>query len=337
MTKAKKLPSGNWRCQVYSYTDTDNKRHYKSITAPTKKEAEYLASKWALNKKDKEVSTDTVRGCLWGYLGAKKGILSESTLLNYKKYIPRYPQWLMDTKLNALTDEDIDKFIREQIVKYSPKTVKNRYSLLSAALKYAKYDIGEHKLPAIAPKEYYVPTDAEVKRLLQYTKENDQELYFACLLAAYGCMRRGEVCGLCAEDIKGTTVHIRTSRVRGEDGLYIDKSTKTASSDRYVDLPQSVIDLLPKEGRIIDATPHWLTVRFSRVHDRLGFNENFTFHSLRHYAASMMHAIGVPDQYIQKRGGWSTPHTLQQIYRNTMDDYEKKFSDLTNAHLSNLI
>ena len=53
MAKAKKLKSGNWRCLVYDYTDENGKRHYESFTAETKKEAEYLAAEFALNKKRK--------------------------------------------------------------------------------------------------------------------------------------------------------------------------------------------------------------------------------------------------------------------------------------------
>ena len=40
MAKAKKLPSGTWRC-IASFTDEDGKYKQKSFTAPTKKEAEY--------------------------------------------------------------------------------------------------------------------------------------------------------------------------------------------------------------------------------------------------------------------------------------------------------
>ena len=37
------LPSGNFRVLALDYTDPDGKRHYKSFTAPTKKEARMLA------------------------------------------------------------------------------------------------------------------------------------------------------------------------------------------------------------------------------------------------------------------------------------------------------
>lgn len=52
MATAKKLPSGSWRCLVYGYTDSNNKRHYKSFTANTKKEAERLAANYAVDKQE---------------------------------------------------------------------------------------------------------------------------------------------------------------------------------------------------------------------------------------------------------------------------------------------
>ena len=49
--KAKKLPSGRWRCQVYLGKDKNGKNIYKSVTADTRKEAEYLAAEMQLTKK----------------------------------------------------------------------------------------------------------------------------------------------------------------------------------------------------------------------------------------------------------------------------------------------
>lgn len=43
MAKAKKLKSGNYRVLVPDYKDENGKWHYKSFTAKTKKEAEYMA------------------------------------------------------------------------------------------------------------------------------------------------------------------------------------------------------------------------------------------------------------------------------------------------------
>lgn len=62
----------------------------------------------------------------------------------------------------------------------------------------------------------------------------------------------------------------------------------------------------------------------------------FRFHDLRHYAASIMHAIGVPDQYIMQRGGWGSDRTLKAIYRGTIEEYTQKYTDITLSHFDNM-
>ena len=49
----------------------------------------------------------------------------------------------------------------------------------------------------------------------------------------------------------------------------------------------------------------------------------FRFHDLRRYSASIMHAIGDPDQYIMERGGWKSDKVLKQVYRGTLNEYQK--------------
>ncbi|MCB7523198.1 tyrosine-type recombinase/integrase [[Clostridium] hylemonae] len=51
---------------------------------------------------------------------------------------------------------------------------------------------------------------------------------------------------------------------------------------------------------------------------------HFRFHDLRHYSASIQHALGIPDAYIMERGGWETDGTLKSIYRHTLKDKKKK-------------
>lgn len=72
-------------------------------------------------------------------------------------------------------------------------------------------------------------------------------------------------------------------------------------------------------------------MRFKRALSKIGLPD-FRFHDLRHYTASVMHAIGIPDQYIMGRGGWSSDGTLKRIYRNEIDDYSKKFTAKTLDH-----
>ncbi len=51
MPKATKQPSGNWKVRAYDYTDSEGKKHMRSFTASTKKEAEYMAAQFYVDKK----------------------------------------------------------------------------------------------------------------------------------------------------------------------------------------------------------------------------------------------------------------------------------------------
>ena len=64
---------------------------------------------------------------------------------------------------------------------------------------------------------------------------------------------------------------------------------------------------------------------------------SFRFHDLRHYSASIMHAIGVPDVYIMERGGWKSDHVMKRIYRNSIDDEKRRQTKLINGYFSGLV
>lgn len=53
----------------------------------------------------------------------------------------------------------------------------------------------------------------------------------------------------------------------------------------------------------------------------------FSFHKLRHYFASELHAQGLPDKEIARIGGWETLDTLHNIYQHSMRDKQKEFDD----------
>ena len=68
----------------------------------------------------------------------------------------------------------------------------------------------------------------------------------------------------------------------------------------------------------------------------LWIRNDFRFHDLRHYCASIQHALGVPDAYIMSRGGWNSDAVLKQIYRHALDDRAKSENDKINSHFSKL-
>lgn len=55
------------------------------------------------------------------------------------------------------------------------------------------------------------------------------------------------------------------------------------------------------------------------------------FHDLRHYCASLMLALGVPDLYAMERMGHSPTHMLKSVYQHTMKDKQDEVAISINA------
>lgn len=132
-------------------------------------------------------------------------------------------------------------------------------------------------------------------------------------------MRRGEIVGASIDDLDGNTLHVHRCVVVGANNKEVIKEyPKTYESDRYIVLPPEVADKIRAQGYIYNGTLHSITDAFPRLLDKLGI-ERFRFHDLRHAFVSIAHAAGLPDAYIQARGGWSTPYTMNHVYKHTLD------------------
>ena len=140
MAKAKKLPSGSWRVQLYIGRDSAGKRKYKSFTAATKKEAEYQASKYALKRGSANEFTITVGEAMHRYIALKTGVLSPSTIRSYHAIKNMFPK-LESFNINNLTTAQVQLAVSELSVTYSPKTVRNAHGFLMSAVRMFAPDI----------------------------------------------------------------------------------------------------------------------------------------------------------------------------------------------------
>lgn len=350
MATAKKLSSGSWRCQVYSHTEeviqpdgsVKKKRIYKSFTCTTpgakgKRECERMAAEWASRKDTHNLSYEsmTFAQALDGYISTKSNVLSPTTYRDY-----RSKQKIAYKKLNSIKLCNIDSvivqaWINEYSQGHSPKTVRNAYGLLTAAITFYLPGFKIHpNLPMPRKPELYTPSDSDIKKLLNSIHGTDLEI--AVYLGAFCAMRLGEICALESSDIVGNTITINKSLALCEDGNYKVKSPKTLSSYRTVQAPDFVIQRLKGiRGRIIDKKPYNVTKALKRA---LKANNlpNFRFHDLRHYSASILHAIGIPDQYIMQYGGWKTDYVMKTVYRNVIDEEMKKINDKISNHFTEL-
>lgn len=328
MATAKKLPSGNWRVNLYIGLNPDGKRIYKSFTAPTKKEAEFMAVAYNIKRKEKARNI-TVGDAIDGYIESKKNILSPTTIAEYQQTRRNKLQRLMSIQLSKLTNIDIQQAINEDAKRLAPKSIRNAHGLLSAALKmYLPDFILRTTLPKKQPKIKDLPTPEEV---LQAVRGTDIEL--PVLLALWLGMRLSEVIGLRFSDISEDGI-ITISHVRvAVDGKIVEKSTtKTYESTRRIQAPSEIITMIQNvphqsdEEYVVKVYRGCIYKKFKRIVAENGL-KNMTFHDLRHLNASVMLALGVPDKYAMERGGWSSNNVLKSVYQHTFSTERKQVDD----------
>ena len=64
---------------------------------------------------------------------------------------------------------------------------------------------------------------------------------------------------------------------------------------------------------------------------------HFSLHKLRHYFASEMSALGVPEADILRMGGWETDHVMKSVYRHSMMEREEQAKREAAEKLRNVI
>lgn len=336
MATAKKLKSGSWRCLVYDCME-DRKRKYKSFTAPTKKEAEHKATQYLMEKDEKKKvksNENLFREELEKYIIAKEAVLSPSTIRGYRniqKMLSEKYSAFCSMKLSRISQDDVQAVISDLSKTKSPKTVRNYHGLISSVI--GPNLVLNTTMPQKVQPDLYVPSDGEIQALVNAVR--DTELEIPVLLGAFCMMRRGEICGLSMDDIRGNTIHVHHSLVLGTDKKWHLKAPKTETSDRYIEAPGFVTDRIRELGYITNLNPHSITIMFQRVLERNNII-HFRFHDLRHYSASIRHALGIPDAYIMADGGWRSDKVLKSVYRHAMNDRKKEMSDKANSHFSEL-
>lgn len=349
MAKAKKLPSGSWRCLVYSHMETvvrpdgttKEKRIYKSFTCDEpgpkgKRMCEQMAADWAANKEKKDNGSLTFGEALDNYIASRENILSPRTIREYKSVQRNHMKSLMDKSIDKITQEQIQSAINIECLNHSSKTVRNIHGIISSVMKIYRPDLAINTaLPQKQHVDLYIPTDSEVKQLIQSIEGTDLEI--PVLLAAFGPMRRGEICALEMSDISSNVVHVSKNMVKNENNEWVIKSPKSYAGDRYIDYPDFVAQKWEgMEGRLVSINPDQITNRFRRFLQKAGM-PHFRFHDLRHYSASIQHALGIPDSYIMQRGGWGNDGVLKSVYRHALKDKTDKMNQIANTHFSELM
>lgn len=143
MAKAKKLPSGSWRCQVYDYT---------------------------------------LKAAIENYCNLKSNALSPATIREYLRMKDSYFGELGDVHIKDINSERVQAWVNEFAINHSPKTVRNAYVLISTVMDAFARDIRLRvTLPQKVQSKLYVLSDSDIKALLAYLAENNKDYGDCCL------------------------------------------------------------------------------------------------------------------------------------------------------------
>lgn len=328
--KIEKLPSGSYRIRKMHKGKTFTLvLPYK----PTKTEIdELLAEKIKDLQNVGSSANKTFDSYARAYIESRTNVVSPATIRTYNIKLNQVSDNFKKLKLSNITQEDVQYEINTFAGTHAPKTAKTLHGFIASVLNEYRPSLALHtKLPTVKPNKEYEPKSKEIKAILNDAKETDYSIPFQ--LGVLG-LRRGEICALSLDDIKGNELTISKTVVYSDGGWVTKDTPKTETSNRTIIIPDSLVDEIQTKGYIFNGHPNALNKAIHRTQKKLGIQE-FKFHALRSYFASYAHTLGIPDKDIMAMGGWKTDEVMKRIYRKAMEEStHKSMQILSNKILS---
>lgn len=359
MAKAKKLPSGSWRVQVFDHFEPiinpDGtpvikngkpvlKRIYQSFTdddpsAQGRRRvelaaAQFKAEKQSSKKKKTARNTDmTLKEAANKYIDLCKALKrSPATIEDYNCVVRNGFPGLWDKMLKDINEEILQEAVSKEANRptnskkgktISAKRLLNEWGLVTAVL---------HKYTDIKTDGIQLPTPdkrmtelLDARTVMDMVKGTDIEL--PVLLAMWLSFSASEIRGLTkSKSINGEYITIRETviTVRGES-IRKDPAKNNTRKRRHK-IPKYIkqlIDQVPGDV-LVPLTDNALHHRWTRLQMRNGIKDPMTFHDLRHLSASVMALLRIPDKYAQERGGWKTDAVMKNVYMQTFPEARQK-------------
>lgn len=328
--KLEKLPSGSYRIR----------KTYKGTTytvvfdhKPTQKEiTQAMAAE--LDKEPVKKTKLTFETAAQQYIQSKSNIISPSTEREYLGTLKRLSDGFKQILISDICQNDIQLEINRLAATLSPKTVRNYHGFISSVLGVYKPNLKiSTTLPQKRKNEPYIPSDQDIKQILEHAKGTIFEI--PVLLGCYG-LRRSEICALTINDLDENILHINKAMVMDKDKNWIIKSTKTTASTRDVIISPNLADLIRKQGFVYRGHPNSISDYLTRLQNKHNM-EHFSLHKLRHYFASKMSALDIPEADIMAMGGWETDYVMKTVYRHSLEENKRKSQQIASDKLSEVI
>lgn len=331
-TKPVKLPSGNWRSVAILGRTPEGKQIRRSFTDASKRTAWQRACECEALHRDTRVTEDnqlTVGDAIDKLIELKAPVLSPSTIMGYKGIRRSFLQGIVHLRLCDLTSSIVQQEISREALTKSPKTVRNAYALLSSVLRQFHPTLHlDVRLPQKTKEEIQIPSLKHIETVIAAADERgDHELALAIILSAQLGLRRSEMCALTFADLQNGSVNVNKALVMDADHVWQIKPPKSAAGYRSVPFTAQVAsrlkDLCGAPGdRLMQSNPNAITHRFERLQKTLGL-QNYRFHDLRHYNASVMISLGIPTMYITRRLGHSSDEMVKRVYGHIIADKQE--------------
>lgn len=313
--KIEELPSGNYRVRKMIQG--------RSVTVTFDHKPTQAQIIKAMSGKMKEAPKQgCFLNCAESYIKSKSNVISPSTIKGYTSILKAIPEDFKRKEITRIEQIDIQRFINEYAADHSPKSVRNVHGFISAVLRQFRPEMNIYTtLPQKSVNERYTPSEDDIKRILDASKDNP--FYHIPFQLGIMGLRRSEICALTLDDINGNTLTINKALVVDVNNNWIIKQTKTAAGTREIYIPDSLVNEIRENGAIYDGYPNTLLLGLNNYQDKLGI-PRFRFHDLRHFFASYAHAQGMSDADIMASGGWKSDYTMKQIYRHEMNARESQ-------------
>jgi integrase len=265
--------------------------------------------------------------------------------------------YLGDLELSALTPRAIESMQSDLLRSgLASSTVRNAHTILSSAYKEAvRLGFTDHNpVASVAPpvrrqRRIIPPPVAVVQHLLRLTREEGHYLYPFLHLLVYTGMRRGEALALRWGNVnldQGYLTVVEAAVKTRTMGLMLTEP-KSHHSHRTIDLDDGTADVLREHrakkvqtgqavddlgalvfpgraGRLMPVTP--LQRQLKRLGERVG-DETVTFHSLRHFYATVALQQRQNVVVVSNRLGHSSVSMTLDIYGHTIPGWQRSMAE----------
>ncbi|WP_027716959.1 tyrosine-type recombinase/integrase [Desulfovirgula thermocuniculi] len=339
------------------------KRRRKWVTVQgTRKAAEAELARLLVEAHGGAVGKAPARLTLGDYLDrwieAVEPELKPSTVATYRVKVKKWKQTpLAEVPLAKLTPADVQRALAGFFRESAPKTVREMYNVLRAALRravewglLAKNPAEGVKVPRKETRELQVWTEEEATRFLEVAKKSGY--YPVFVLALTTGMRLGELLGLKWEDVDLDAGYLQVKRTLADKsamgkGRVVFQTPKTRAARRKIPLDPATVEVLRKhkkkqaEARLKKG-PEWqdydlvfctsqgtpfyhsdVRKAFNRLVKKAGVKP-IRFHDLRHTHATLLLRKGIHPKVVAERLGHSSVSITLDTYSHVLPDTQRE-------------